>query len=59
MPRTELSSHGSAMLRRFTMVVVGELRDAREVVVQNAHAHVLPSYGRMAFALLPDGSLSP
>jgi hypothetical protein len=57
MPRTELSSQSSAMLRRFAMVALGRVRVEGKPVEQNADAHVVPSYPSMACALLPDGSL--
>ena len=38
------------------MVALGRLRDESDALVQNAHAHALPSYPRRPFALLlPDG----
>ena len=58
MPRAGWTSHGSAMLRRFTMVVVGKLRVKSRAVEQNADAHAVPSYPSRTFVLLPDVSFS-
>ena len=58
MPRAGLASDGPPMLKRLPIAVDGGLIVESLALGQNANEHALPSHGRTAFALLPDGSLS-